>query len=113
MKKEYFVEVHRTFGIWVEAETESEAVAFAIDNAETMKHGVADDCYGDVLEVKDVIYRQCKTCGEINFEQGFCMEDGLYYYCSEECLHADFTEEEYLKAYDEEWAYWTQWEDGE
>ena len=113
MKKEYFVEVHRTFGIWVEADSESEAVEFAIENAERMNNGVADDCYGNVLEVKDVIYRQCKICGEINFEQGFVVEDGLYYYCSEECLHHDFTDDEWEKAYNEDWGYWTQWEDGE
>ena len=113
MKKEYFVEVHRTFGVWVEADSENEALEFAIENAETMLHGVADDCYGNVLEVRDVVHRKCHICGEVNFQQGFVVEDGLYYYCSEECLHHDFTDEEWEKAYDEDWGYWTQWEDEE
>lgn len=113
MKKEYHIAVHRIFEIYVEADSEEEALEYAYEHAEADNGGVADDCYGDVLEVKDVIHRQCKICGEVNFEQGYVVEDGYYYYCSTECLHHDFTDEEWEKAYEEEWGYWTQWEDGE
>lgn len=42
---------------------------------------------------------------------GFCIHDGEEYYCSEECLHENYTEEEYHKMYEEDEAYWTDWED--
>ena len=57
--------------------------------------------------------RKCKICGKVNFTTGYCIDDGLYYYCSDNCLFMDFTEEEYLQAYDEDWAYYTEWEDDE
>ena len=55
--------------------------------------------------------RTCHICGKKNLTSGFCIDDGLYYYCSEKCLSFDFTEEEYLQAYEEDWAYYTEWED--
>lgn len=54
--------------------------------------------------------RVCKICGQP-------MEEGYYfygdYYCSDECLHHDFTEEEWLKRCEEDSmeAYYTEWYD--
>lgn len=55
--------------------------------------------------------RTCKICGKGPLYSGFCIDDGGAYYCSEKCLHIDFTPEEYETAYSEDWAYWTEWED--
>lgn len=55
--------------------------------------------------------RTCKICGKAPLQYGFCIDDGYAYYCSENCLHVDYTEAEYLAAYDEDWAYWTEWDD--
>ena len=43
--------------------------------------------------------------------EGFCIESGLEYYCSEECLNKNLPEEEYAKLYDEGRgdSYWTSW----
>lgn len=43
--------------------------------------------------------RKCAICGKIMFE-GFCVNDGEKYYCSEECLHKDYSEKEWQEMYD-------------
>lgn len=57
--------------------------------------------------------RVCKICGEVNFLEGYCVNDGLEYYCSTECLEHDYTEQEWERAYEEGWAYWTEWQEDE
>ena len=56
--------------------------------------------------------RCCSECGKPMYE-GFCIENGAEYYCSEECLHKHLTEEEYENLYDEGRgnSYWTSWVD--
>lgn len=52
--------------------------------------------------------RQCDAClKEMN--EGYCIDDGLEYYCCDECLHSVFTQEEYNQAYENGYGYWTQW----
>lgn len=43
--------------------------------------------------------RVCDECGEIMWE-GYMVEQGLAHYCSDECLHKNFTEEEWNEMYD-------------
>ena len=56
--------------------------------------------------------RVCSECGK-PMTEGFCIEDGADYYCSEECLHKNLTEEEYNDLYDDGKgeSYWTSWLD--
>lgn len=56
--------------------------------------------------------RCCSECGKPMYE-GFCIENGAEYYCSEECLHKNISEEEYAKLYDDGRgdSYWTSWLD--
>lgn len=54
-------------------------------------------------------YRICTCCGRVMYE-GYCIGDGLEYYCTEECLHKHYTEEEYNEMYKNDTAYWTQWD---
>ena len=56
--------------------------------------------------------RVCSECGK-PMTEGFCIEDGAEYYCSEECLHKNLTEEEYESLYDEGRgnSYYTSWLD--
>jgi len=58
--------------------------------------------------------RTCDHCGA-GMNEGFVIDGGAYYYCTEPCLHANMTEAEYLDAYDdgEGDSYWTTWEDEE
>lgn len=53
--------------------------------------------------------RQCSECKK-EIKKGFCMNDGLEYYCSEKCLCKHYTKEEYNKMYENNEAYYTEWE---
>ena len=70
----------------------------------------------DVDELVDELDLQhsrcCSHCGKSMYE-GFCIENGAEYYCSEECLHKHLSEEEYNELYDEGRgdSYWTSWLD--
>lgn len=54
--------------------------------------------------------RTCDICGKPMLD-GFCIRDGMEYFCSDECLHKVYTEEEYQELYDNDQAYWTTWYD--
>lgn len=43
---------------------------------------------------------------------GYCIDSGLKYYCSDECLHKHYTKEEWLDMYEDGGdSYYTEWED--
>ena len=56
--------------------------------------------------------RNCTACGK-GMNEGYCIGDGMEYYCSDACLHTEITHEEYMELYDdgEGDSYWTAWED--
>ena len=56
--------------------------------------------------------RICSHCKEEMLE-GFCIEDGDAYYCSEDCLLKNMSQEDYDELYDDGNGdtYWTTWED--
>lgn len=53
--------------------------------------------------------RICNECGAIVYA-GYCIGDGDEYYCSDECLHAWYSEEEYDELRQEDYAYYSEWE---
>jgi hypothetical protein len=55
--------------------------------------------------------RCCDECGA-GMNEGFCIESGESYYCSEECLHKNYSEEEWQDMYadGEGNSYYTEWE---
>lgn len=53
--------------------------------------------------------RICSACSK-EMTVGYCVGDGANYYCSDECLHTEMTQEEYNALYDDGQAYWTEWE---
>lgn len=55
-------------------------------------------------------YRICSACGKIMTE-GYCIDDGLEYFCCDGCLHTRYSEEEYNEMFENDVAYWTEWED--
>ena len=75
-----------------------------------IRHSKASELV-DELDLLEHI-RVCSECGKPMME-GFCIEDGAEYYCSEECLHKNLTEEEYENLYDDGQgnSYWTSWLD--
>ena len=53
--------------------------------------------------------RHCTVCGKF-FREGYCFNHGEAYYCSDECLHRDFTEEEWKKeCKEDDQSYYTEW----
>lgn len=64
----------------------------------------------DELDLEHI--RVCSECGKPMYE-GYCIEDGAEYYCSDECLHKNLSGKQFEKLYDEGRgnSYWTSWLD--
>jgi hypothetical protein len=57
--------------------------------------------------------RKCTQCGGL-MNEGYCINGGEQYFCSDECLHKNYTPEEWQEMYSDEGdSYWTEWEDEE
>ena len=74
-----------------------------------MKHSSPESLV-DELDLEHI--RVCSECGKPMYE-GYCIEDGAEYYCSDDCLHQNLSEHQYQKLYDEGRgnSYWTSWLD--
>lgn len=93
-----------------ENDTQTSSVS-CIDEADT--YNTALDTIKEMIETyQDKNYDYCRICSECGhlMDNGYVIEDDEYY-CSDECLHKNLTEEEYLKLYDDGNgnSYWTQW----
>ena len=60
-------------------------------------------------DLENYASRICQKCGKI-VKKGYVTGD-FKYYCSDECLHQDYTEEEWAKLYEEDPDdfYYTEW----
>ena len=58
--------------------------------------------------------RQCTECGA-GMNEGYLIEAGITYYCSDPCLHKHMTPAEYNERYadGDGDCYWTEWEENE
>lgn len=74
-----------------------------------MKHSSPESLV-DELDLEHI--RVCSECGKPMYE-GYCIEDGAEYYCSDECLHKNLSGKQFEKLYDEGRgnSYWTSWLD--
>ena len=55
--------------------------------------------------------RKCSECSK-GMNDGYVIDDGSSYYCSEECLHKHYTADEWADLYSDDGSnYWTEWED--
>ncbi len=53
--------------------------------------------------------RRCSVCGKL-MREGFCADMGSAYYCSDNCLHSDFTEDEWAEECEtNDQSYYTEW----
>ena len=122
MKKRFQVVIHRTTRVevvmdihpdddWADVLDDAFELAYnneilSLDSQSTAALGAV----WDVPEEEEVGERICSVCGK-PMSQGYCFDGGLAYYCCKECLHQDFTDEEWEKQCDEnEDSYWTEWE---
>jgi len=58
-----------------------------------------------------MLARRCNEC-EQSMVQGYCIEDGVAYYCSDRCLRRHYSKAEWDELYDngESNSYWTIWQ---
>ena len=72
-----------------------------------MKHSSLDPLVAN-LELEHI--RVCSECGKPMYE-GYCIENGAEYYCSDVCLHQNLSDKQYERLYDEGRgdSYWTSW----
>ena len=57
--------------------------------------------------------RKCSKCNKV-FNEGFCINGGDEYYCSEKCLHTKYTKKEWEGMYEDGGdSYWTIWEESD
>lgn len=56
--------------------------------------------------------RECTNCGK-DMASGYVIDDGLEYFCDDDCLHSHYSPEEYEELFDQDAAYWTEWEGGD
>lgn len=53
--------------------------------------------------------RRCSFCGRL-MNAGYCVDMGLKYYCSDECLHIEFTDEQWKEECENnDQSYYTEW----
>jgi hypothetical protein len=55
-------------------------------------------------------YRTCDECGK-GMNEGYCVDSGCEYYCSDACLHKHYSPKEWEEAYagGDGDSYWTTW----
>lgn len=54
--------------------------------------------------------RICTECGN-EMHEGYCIDGGMAYYCSDECLHKHYTEQEWQDLYEDGGeSYYTEWD---
>ena len=62
------------------------------------------DYYYEIIEV-----RRCSICGKY-MREGYCQGGGESYYCSDECLHTEYTDEQWKEECEnDEQSYYTEW----
>lgn len=53
--------------------------------------------------------RRCSVCGKL-MREGYCYDMGQEYYCSNECLHSEFTDKEWEEECNtNDQSYYTEW----
>lgn len=61
------------------------------------------------VKFEDFYCRICSKCKK-GMNEGYCINDGEEYYCSDDCLHKHITPDEYDEMYKNDCAYWTEWD---
>jgi len=63
-----------------------------------------------ILEDQEFEVRICSKCNNLMLE-GYCIEGGYQYFCSDECLKSEMTMKEFNNLYNdgEGDSYWTSW----
>ncbi len=86
-------------------------IARGIISEAIKEFNIFEGIFSITKDEEDNYPRTCSHCGK-GMHAGYCINSGEKYYCSDECLHEHYTEEEYLEMYDDGNgdSYWTEWE---
>jgi late competence protein required for DNA uptake (superfamily II DNA/RNA helicase) len=116
--KTYTFEMLRTYSTMFEIEADNQQEA--IDKFKALGDNIYTEEMVQCEVIKEVVKgdryaRKCDKCGQ-GMNEGFCIYEGEEYYCSNECLHLVYSEEEWSEMYNAEdngssSSYWTQWEE--
>ena len=80
-------------------------VSWISTEIEIEEHNLSDDI-GEHCEQ----LRLCSVCGSL-MRDGYCEDMGAAYYCCDDCLHKEFTEESWAEECEEnDQSYYTEWE---
>lgn len=73
---------------------------------------VHDELGQDLLKLINNHPRVCNICSK-PMDEGYCIENGMEYYCSDECLHEVYDDEEWQLMYEDGNgdSYWSEWND--
>ena len=65
----------------------------------------------EIRNIEEITVRKCTTCNKKMIE-GFCIDNGMDYYCTKECMEKDgLSYEEFLELYETDDSYYTEWYD--
>ena len=106
----YRQDINKLFHDWWDKIKEEKVVKEMlrrIEQAYSLEEGELDRF---MLE-EDEDIRTCDECGD-HMTEGFVVDGGCEYYCSQECLHKHYTPEEWADMYGDgnTDSYWTEWE---
>ena len=73
---------------------------------------VHDELGQDLLKIINNHPRLCNICSK-PMDEGYCIENGMEYYCSDECLHEVYDDDEWQLMYEDGNgdSYWSEWND--
>jgi len=76
---------------------------------ESTSEDVIAEAFTDFWWDTDYYCRRCSICGKL-MREGFCVNMGDAYYCSDECLHNEYTDEEWAEECENNaQSYYTEW----
>ncbi len=74
----------------------------------TSEDEIAED-FADFWWETERCCRRCSVCGKL-MREGYCVDGGFAYYCSDECLHTEYTDEEWEnECVNNDQSYYTEW----
>ncbi len=76
--------------------------------SEIKREGALDNRDKEELFTEICDKRVCDICGKV-MDEGYCIADGAHYYCSDECMNADISADEYDDLFEAGEACWTAW----
>lgn len=76
---------------------------------ENTSEDVIAEAFTDFWWDTDKPCRRCSVCGKL-MREGYCVDMGFAYFCSDECLHTEYTDEEWAEEYENnDQSYYTEW----